>query len=161
MNRLMCTHRIIAVLVVMVFVGVNAFLFSDYFRFHKVSLVTQRGDVYHLKVEIADKMRQRQKGLMFRKRLDVGKGMLFVYSKPVIPHFWMKNTLIPLDMIFISEDLEVKYIHEKVPPCKTDICPTYSPPVPVRYVLEVPGGYSYLFKIKPGDRLEFEEPIES
>lgn len=153
-------HRSIAVLVVMVFVGINAFLFSDYFRLHKVSLVTQRGDVYHLKVEIAEKMRQRQKGLMFRKRLDVGKGMLFVYSKPVTPHFWMKNTLIPLDMIFIGDDLEVKYIHEKVPPCKTEICPTYSPSMQVQYVLEVPGGYSYLFKIKPGDRLEFDESID-
>ena len=153
-------HRSIAVLVVMVFVGVNAFLFSDYFRLHKVNLVTQRGDVYHLKVEIAEKMRQRQKGLMFRKRLNVGKGMLFVYSKPVIPHFWMKNTLIPLDMIFIGADLKVKHIHEKVPPCKTEICPTYSTSMPVQYVLEVPGGYSYLFKIRPGDRLEFEEPAE-
>lgn len=157
----MRTHRIIAVLVVMVFVGINAFLFSDYFRLHKVNLITQRGDVYELKVEIADKMRQRQKGLMFRRRLDVGRGMLFVYSKPVIPNFWMKNTLIPLDMIFIGADLKVKYIHEKVPPCKTEICQTYSPNALVQYVLEVPGGYSYLFKIKPGDRLEFIDPIDS
>ena len=152
-------HRLIAVLVVMIFVGVNAFLFSDYFRLYDIKLKTDRGE-YNLKVELAKTFRQQKKGLMHRKRLEVGQGMLFVYKKPVIPSFWMKNMLIPLDMIFIGEDLSIKYIQEKVPPCLADeVCQTYSPPEPIQYVLEVPGGYSYLFKIHPGDALEFTDPV--
>ncbi|MBN2095834.1 DUF192 domain-containing protein [Candidatus Peregrinibacteria bacterium] len=150
-------HRLIAVLIVTLFVGINAFLFSDYLGFEKIRLVTERGDVYKLKVEIADTFEQRQKGLMYRKHLDVGRGMLFVYIEPVLPSFWMKNMRFPLDIIFIGEDLRVKTIHEKVPPCETEPCELYSPSSRIRYVLEVPGGYSSLFKIKPGDRLEFDE----
>lgn len=152
-------HRLIAVLVVMIFVGVNAFLFSDYFRLYDIKLKTDRGE-YNLKVELAKTFRQQRKGLMYKKRLKVGQGMLFIYKKPVIPSFWMKNMLIPLDMIFIGEDLSIKYIQEKVSPCLEDeICQTYSPPEPIQYVLEVPGGYSYLFKIHPGDVVEFVDPI--
>ena len=75
----------------------------------------------------------------------------------------MKNTLIPLDMIFIGKDFSIKYIEQKTPPCKEaddSQCPLYSPPVAVQYVLEVPGGYSKLFGVQNGDILEFVTPIE-
>ncbi len=149
-------HRLIAVLAVTLFVGINAFLFSDYFGWEKIRLITERGDVLKLRVEIADTAEERREGLMHRRRLEVGRGMLFVYPEPLSPSFWMKNMRFPLDMIFIGEDQRIKTIREKVPPCQTDPCKIYSSPYPARYVLEVPGGYSYLFKIRPGDRLEFE-----
>jgi len=153
-------HHYIAVLVVTVFVGINAFLFSNYFFFNEIRLVTQRGDTYDLKVELAKTFRQKQKGLMYRKRLEVGRGMLFVYDKPALPSFWMKNMRFPLDMIFIGEDLIIRHIAEKIPPCLEDkICPTYSSSEPVQYILEVPGGYSDLFKIHEGDYLELIDPI--
>lgn len=153
-------HHYIAVLVVTVFVGINAFLFSDYFFFNDIRLVTQRGDTYDIKVELAETFRQKQRGLMYRKRLEVGKGMLFVYEKPLIPSFWMKNMRFPLDIIFIGNDLIIKHIAEKIPPClESEVCPTYSPLVPVQYVLEVPGGYTDLFKIQEGDYLELIDPI--
>jgi uncharacterized membrane protein (UPF0127 family) len=152
-------HQLIAALVVLIFAGVNAYIFSDFFSSYNARLVTQRGDSYKLKLEFARTASEKQKGLMHRRRLEVGRGMLFIYDKPLIPSFWMKNTLIPLDMMFIGEDLVIKYIEEKVPPCISDFCPSYSPPMSVQYVLEVPGGYSYLFKIRAGDTLELTEPI--
>ncbi len=154
-------HLLIAVLVVTIFVGVTAFLFSDYFGLYDVQLVTQRGDSYDLKVELAKNFRQKKMGLMYRTRLKVGRGMLFIYNKPHKLNFWMKNTLIPLDIIFLGEDLRIKHISEKTPPCPPDeTCPLYSSVYPAQYVLEVPGGYSHLFKIKPGDRLELIDSIE-
>ncbi|MBU1018144.1 DUF192 domain-containing protein [Patescibacteria group bacterium] len=149
-------HRIIATVFVTLFVGINAFLFSDYLGFEKIYLVTERGDTYKIRVEIADTFGQKQKGLMHRRRLEVGRGMLFIYQEPVTPSFWMKNMCFPLDMIFIGKDLRVKTIHEKVLPCEAEPCELYSPSSPIQYVLEVPGGYSQLFKIKSGDRVEFE-----
>ncbi len=144
-------HRLIASVAVLFFIGFNVFLFSDQSRYHEMTIQNDRG-VFKLKVEIAQTFRQMRRGLMHRRRLDVGRGMLFVYDKPHIPSFWMKNTRIPLDMIFIGEDLRIKTIHEKVPPClETDDCPTYEADQLAQYVLEVPGGYSSLFKIKVGD----------
>jgi uncharacterized membrane protein (UPF0127 family) len=64
-------------------------------------------------------------------------------------------------MIFIGQDFAIKYIEQKVPPCLTDEnCPLYTPPVPVQYVLEVPGGYSKLFGVQSGDIMEIVTPIE-
>ena len=151
---------LIAALVVTVFLGTNAFLFSDYFQLYRVQLVTQRGDTYKIKVELATTFREKQKGLMYRNKLDVGKGMLFVYTKPVNSAFWMKNMRFPIDIIFIGNDLMIKHIEEKVPPCKEKkACPSLPPSEPIQYVLEVPGGYTKLFKIRPGDHLEFLDTI--
>lgn len=155
-------HRILASVIVLIIVGFNIFLFSDMTTPYDIKLKTTRGD-FNLKVELAKTMREKQKGLMLRDNLKVGEGMLFVYKKPLIPTFWMKNTLIPLDMIFIGKDLSIKYIEQKTLPCKeTDDsqCPLYAPPVPVQYVLEVPGGYSKLFGVQPGDIMEIVTPIE-
>ena len=154
-------HRVLAAVIVLIIVGFNIFLFSDQTRLYDIRLKSTRGN-FSLKVELAKTMREKQKGLMFRENLKVGEGMLFVYKKPLIPTFWMKNTLIPLDMIFIGKDLSIKYIEQKAPPCisEDDECPHYSPPVAIQYILEVPGGYSKLFGIKAGDILEIVTPIE-
>jgi len=154
-------HRLIAAIIVMIVVGFNIFLFSDMTQYQDIVLKTTRGN-FNIKAELATTFRQQRQGLMGRKKLDVGEGMLFIFNKPLIPSFWMKNTLIPLDMMFIGNDFSIKYIEQKVPPCKSedDNCPLYSPPVPIRYVLEVPGGYSKLFGIQTGDIMEVITPIE-
>ncbi|MFC1733419.1 DUF192 domain-containing protein [candidate division KSB1 bacterium] len=154
-------HKFIAVAIVTIFIGVNAFIFSDEFRFYKMRIITPRGDIFNLRVELAKTFRQKKMGLMNRRSLRGGRGMLFVYKKPLIPSFWMKDMRFPLDMIFIGEDLTVKHIQEKVMPClQNETCSTYSPPEPIKYVLEVTSGYSYLFKIRRGDIVEFIDSVE-
>jgi len=154
-------HKIIATLIVMIFVGLNIHLFSDQTQFRNIRLISDRGN-FNIKAELATTFRQLRKGLMYREKLDVGEGMLFVFKKPQIPSFWMKNTLIPLDMMFIGEDLIIKYIEQKAPPClDSEDCKLYTPPVPVKYVLEVPGGYSKLFGIKSGNSMEFADEDKS
>jgi len=97
--------------------------------------IVQIGDQTY-DVEIADDSDKRRRGLMFREHLDVGTGMLFEYEKEGDYRFWMKNTLIPLDIIWISADKKV-IDKQTVLPCKKDPCPTYIPSGVAQYILEV------------------------
>lgn len=156
----MYRYRIIAIAIVMIFVGLNVYLFSDQTEFQDIKLKTNRG-TFSLHVELAKNFRERQKGLMYRQRLEVGSGMLFVFNKPLMPSFWMKNTLISLDMLFIDKDLTIKHIEQKALPCAPEeTCKLYAPEVPVQYVLEVPGGYTKLFGVREGDEMEFTKSEE-
>jgi uncharacterized protein len=89
-------------------------------------------------------------GLMFRRSLAPDAGMLFVYDVPQRAAFWMKNTLIPLDMIFIAPDGRVLNIHERAVPHSLEPIPSAGP---VKAVLEVNGGTAARLGIKPGDRV--------
>ncbi len=88
-------------------------------------------------VEVARTPDQLAKGLMFRESLADGKGMLFVFTPPGIHKFWMKNTLLSLDILWLNDKYEVVHLEQNVPPCTTVNCPSYGPDVPVSYVLEV------------------------
>lgn len=90
-------------------------------------------------VEIADTLAKRQMGLMNRTELPEGTGMLFVFEKPGIHHFWMKDTLIPLDIIWLDADYNV-ISKITAPPCESDPCPKFGPEAPAHFVLEVAGG---------------------
>ncbi len=93
------------------------------------------------KVEVVRTPDEKAMGLMYRKTLPEGWGMLFVYDNPSLLSFWMKNTLIPLDILFIGSDLRIKHIAADTPPCPPQSqCPTYAPSEPVHYVLELNGG---------------------
>jgi uncharacterized protein len=94
-------------------------------------------------VEVADTPKAREIGLMNRKSLAKNTGMVFIFEEGGRYPFWMKNTLIPLDIIWIGSDLKVAGIMENLPPCPpaTVTCPTYSPGVIARYVLEVNAGW--------------------
>ena len=81
--------------------------------------------------------------------------MLFLFSTVNPRSFWMKNTLIPLDMIWVNENKEIIGISKDVLPCKADPCPSYSSFGPVKYVLEVNAGFSDRKSLKIGDKLEF------
>jgi uncharacterized membrane protein (UPF0127 family) len=78
-------------------------------------------------------------------------GMLFDFEREQMTSFWMQNTLIPLDMIFISPDGEVKSVHVNARPLDTT---GISSQVPVQFVLEIPGGRSVEIGLTPGDRIE-------
>ena len=107
-------------------------------------------------VEIADEPNERNQGLMFRENLEWDRGMFFIFDDERILSFWMKNTLIPLDMLFIDADFRIVDIKENVPPCKDDPCPSYSSEHPAKYVLEVNSGFVLENNIKIDDTISFE-----
>lgn len=104
-------------------------------------------------VEIADNQALMQKGLMYRDYLDKNKGMLFIFEESGIYPFWMKNTLIPLDIIWIDKAEQVVYIEKRAQPCKSDICQSYNTNKDAKYVLEINAGLSSELGINLGDKL--------
>jgi uncharacterized membrane protein (UPF0127 family) len=103
--------------------------------------------------EIADTPEKHARGLMFRRCLKDGYGMLFVFPDEEVRSFWMKNTLIPLDMIFLNGDKQVVDLFASVPPCRRDPCPSYTSALPARYVLEIAGGLAAKLKLRVGDKI--------
>ena len=114
-----------------------------------LEIATKTG-VHAFTVEIADNDADRAKGLMFRKELPEGRGMLFDFHREQEVSFWMENTYIPLDMIFIRGDGRILRIAENTEPLSTRIIPSGGP---VRAVLEVIGGTARKLGIAPGDRV--------
>ena len=80
--------------------------------------------------------------------------MLFLFPETAPHHFWMKNTMIPLDMIWMDEAGTVLFVSADTPPCNADPCPTYGPDVPAKSVLEIAGGKAKAEGIKIGSVLE-------
>jgi hypothetical protein len=106
-------------------------------------------------VEIAATEAERNRGLMFREALDPQAGMFFVYPDQKIRIFWMKNTKIALDMIFIDSDNTIVHIHHNaIPMSKADIPSLF----PARYVLEVNAGTAKQYGIVKGDKVKIEVP---
>ena len=90
-------------------------------------------------IEIADTSPERQQWLMHRTSMDKSNGMLFVFDQPGVHSFWMKNTLIPLDIIWMNEEYQVVYIQHSAQPCIVDTCQSYNPSVMAYYALELNG----------------------
>lgn len=108
-------------------------------------------------VQLARTDEQRTRGLMYRQHLPMGAGMLFVFPADEVHSFWMKNTLIPLDMIFITSDMTVAGVVENAEPMTLT---SRSIPAPSRYVLEVSGGFARTHGIATGTRVAFEHMPE-
>jgi uncharacterized protein len=108
-------------------------------------------------LEVARTSEEQSTGLMYRTELAANRGMLFVFSPPRPVSFWMKNTLIPLDMVFLSNGV-VKYIGAKIPPCKTSSCPGYGPEskMAIDSVIELRSGRAAELRLKVGDRLKID-----
>ncbi|MFQ5986843.1 MAG: DUF192 domain-containing protein [Thermoplasmata archaeon] len=121
-----------------------------------VTIVSASGSV-QVAVEIADEPAERARGLMFRESLQAGSGMLFVFGDERIRSFWMKNTLIPLDVLFIDGDLTIVQLVEGAVPCEADPCPRYTSTVPVGYALEVNAGFVRDHGIGIGDAVVLGE----
>jgi len=105
-----------------------------------------------ISVEVADEPGEWQRGLQNRTFLAQDTGMLFVFPEAKEVTFWMKDTLIPLDMLFIDENGVIQSIRHDVMPCKADPCQTYTQQN-IKYVLELPGTYAELKSFKTGDKI--------
>jgi uncharacterized membrane protein (UPF0127 family) len=104
-----------------------------------------------LDVELATNNISREKGLMYREVLGSHQGMLFVYPNPQQSYFWMKNTFVPLDMLFLEGNGDIIHIHENAQPHSLKVIPS---PKPVKAVLEILGGQSKVLGIRKGDRIQ-------
>jgi uncharacterized protein len=112
--------------------------------------IASKTGVHTFEVEVVDDDTDRAKGLMYRKALPEGRGMLFDFHRDQDVSFWMQNTYIPLDMVFISGDGRILRIQENTEPLSTRLIPSGGP---VRAVLEVIGGTTRKLGIAPGDRV--------
>ena len=108
------------------------------------------------KIELALTSEEKKQGLMFRDHLEENKGMLFVFLTEKKHSFWMKNTLIPLDIIWINENKEVVFISKNNQPCQDNECPTIEPGRKAKYVLELNGGTTDKINLKIGDKANFD-----
>ncbi len=106
-------------------------------------------------VELATTFVERERGLMYRDSLDLDDGMLFVFEEEGIYSFWMKDTLIPLDIIWIDSNGVVVFIEEDVRPC-VDECSIFKSDRESKYVLEVNSGIVEKIGLKVGDKLELD-----
>lgn len=118
-----------------------------------VTLTPPEGKPLTLQVEIARTLEEREKGLMFRQHLDAGKGMLFTWPHADLRYMWMKNTFIPLDMIFADNGRVTGIVHDAVP---HDLTPLTAGG-PADAVVEVPGGYTGKMAIGAGWRLTVKD----
>lgn len=109
-----------------------------------------------IEAQLAQTILQQTKGLMNVKNLPENQGMLFVFLDESKKSFWMKNTYIPLDLIFISGDKKIVEIKENFEPCQQKNCPSYTSQKKAKYVLEVNGGFCQKHQIKEGDEIQFE-----
>jgi uncharacterized membrane protein (UPF0127 family) len=113
-------------------------------------------DGYAVSVEVAADDATRQQGLMYRDRMPETNGMIFIFQQSAEYPFWMKNTLIPLDMVWIDEGKRIVHVTSDVQPCKADPCPSYPPNAIARYVLETAAGVAAKHKLAAGQTLRFE-----
>jgi uncharacterized membrane protein (UPF0127 family) len=138
-------------LMAFLFLIIVTFTFMPRNTVDRVVIQTDSGNVT-VNVEVADDNEERVMGLMYREELPANLGMLFIFQEPKVLTFWMKNTLIPLDMLFISGNLEIIKIDRDVPPCAADLCPNYGG-VYGKYVLEVNAGFTQAHGIMEGDKI--------
>lgn len=112
-----------------------------------------------LRVEVADTPAKRSLGLQYRNELGEDQGMLFLFPSEGAQSFWMKNTPLPLDMIFIGSDLKIVGIIRQAVPFSTT---SLTVPAPSQFVLEIKGGLSRRKGIEVGDSIRFEGiPLDS
>ena len=110
------------------------------------------GSIY--RVEVARSAEEMAQGLMYRESLAERTGMLFLFPYDDDSHkFWMKNTLIPLDIIWLDANGKVLFISANTPPCKADPCPNYGPDFAIASVLEIAGGLAEKEKVTVGSTI--------
>ena len=107
------------------------------------------------KVEVADDDAERARGLMFRDELAAGHGMIFVHEREEPQAYWMKNTRIPLDILYFDNTRKLVSQQRDVPPCSAgNACPSYPSNAPARYVLELNAGEAAKLKLENGVELK-------
>lgn len=111
-------------------------------------------------VEIADDDAERARGLMFRDRMEAGHGMLFIHDSEQPQAYWMKNTRIPLDILYFDDERVLVSQQRDVPPCSLgNGCPSYPSGEPARYVLELNAGEAAKLGLEDGAELRVAPAI--
>jgi uncharacterized membrane protein (UPF0127 family) len=118
----------------------------------EVTIATQEGREITFVVEVADTPAKRELGLQYRRDLPLDRGMIFLFPHEADQTFWMKNTPIPLDMIFIDSQRQIVGVAEEAVPFSLD---ARSVGRASRFVLEINGGLSKRYGIKPGNSVRF------
>jgi uncharacterized protein len=119
------------------------------FATSELTIISATGQ-HRFKVELAETPAQMTQGLMFRTSLAPDAGMLFDYRQPTTATMWMRNTLIPLDMLFVDGRGRIVNIHQRAVPQSLDVIAASAP---VRAVIELNGGTAARLGIQPGDRV--------
>lgn len=114
---------------------------------------------HRFSTEIVADEASRERGLMMRTELPADHSMLFVFPDVELRWFWMKNTLIPLDILYFDASRKLVSMQLDVPPCKADPCPSYPSDAPARYVLELKAGTARSIGAQVGDELTVEGEI--
>src|ERR1700730_8157760 len=147
----MFARRHLLLLAVLLFTVSGAVAPAQLATFPRAELtIVSAGGPHKFTVELATTPAQMEQGLMFRQRLAADAGMLFDYRAPAMASMWMKNTLIPLDMLFVDERGRIINIHERAVPGSLD---PIAAAAPARAVIELNGGTAAHLGIKPGDRV--------
>ncbi|MCI2243008.1 DUF192 domain-containing protein [Xanthomonas sp. PPL568] len=111
---------------------------------------------HRYQVELAQNDATRARGLMFRDQMDADHGMLFIHDREEPQAYWMKNTKIPLDILYFDNQRKLVAQQRDVPPCSAgDACPPYPSNAPARYVLELNAGQAEQLKLQDGTELRF------
>ena len=152
MHHLLARRQLLLVLVAVLLAGPAAAQFER-FPTAPLTIVTASGP-HRFTVEVATTPAQMEQGLMFRQSLAPDAGMIFDYGAPSMSAMWMKNTLIPLDMLFVDAQGRVIGIHERAVPQSLD---TIASPGPARAVIELNGGTAARLGIRAGDKVVFPQ----
>jgi uncharacterized membrane protein (UPF0127 family) len=113
-------------------------------------------DGFMVSLELAATLEETTTGLMFRPSLPENRGMLFLFDEPRFPAFWMKNTLIPLDLVFLDGSGKIVDVIADVQPCAAEPCPRYPPSSPALAVLEIAAGGAAAHGLEAGAVILFE-----
>ena len=152
---------LVPIILIVIFLVINPLLNNnepdvEYYTFTKEGELTFTDSLGTLKakidIEIADNDYERQLGLMNRNKMDENQGMLFIFPEQEKLSFWMRNTLIPLDMIFVNDQKKIVTIHKDT---KTLSDQSYPSSEPAKYVVEVLAGFTDKHNIKVGDKINW------
>ncbi len=117
----------------------------------ELSFNNKKGNlITSIDIEIADTDEQRQLGLMFRDKMEENQGMLFIFDREAPLAFWMHNTILPLDIMYVNSKMEIVHIIKNAKPFDDTSLPSIKP---AQFVVEVNAGYCDKFGIKEGDKI--------
>lgn len=108
------------------------------------------GFISNIDIELAEDDAKRANGMMYRNEMKENQGMLFIFPSEDMQSFWMMNTVLSLDIIFVNADYEIVTIHKNAKPFDRS---SYASTAPAQYVVEVKGGYCDKFKVETGDKI--------
>lgn len=142
---------IISIIIILVLIISGVIISNNYSKSEVCTI-----DKKCIKIEIAQTEEERTQGLMYREILDNNSGMLFIFTQENIYPFWMKDTLIPLDIIWINNADTIVFIQKNALPCKTEICESYYPNISASYVFEINSGKADELGLKVGDKFDIK-----